>query len=151
MLVDDRPTTINPIAPGGRSICACSANPDSGIAIPRLHLTNGLETAPRLTYASRRGLLGGEHYHAATDDERRIEEMAAGGALKTASMDDFDLRMSEGARPLYEAVKTFIHEEVDPITEEFYRLGEGRAERCSWAPGQLELLDSAKKKAREQH
>src|ERR671913_1200686 len=29
--------------------------------------------------------------------------MAAGGALKTASMDDFDLRMSEGVRPLYDA------------------------------------------------
>ena len=47
----------------------------------------------------------------------------AGGALKTASMDDFDLRMSEGVRPLYEAVKTFIADEVEPITEEFYRLG----------------------------
>ena len=53
----------------------------------------------------------------------------AGGALKAASMDDFDLRMSEGARPLYEAVKAFIRDEVDPITEEFYRLGAGRADR----------------------
>src|SRR5215212_2018123 len=77
--------------------------------------------------------------------------MAAGGALKTASMDDFDLRMSEAVRPLYEAVKTFIREEVDPITEEFYRLGEGRADRWSWAPGQLELLEDAKHKAREQN
>src|SRR3954454_12117484 len=76
--------------------------------------------------------------------------MAAGGALKTASMDDFDLRMSEGVRPLYEAVKTFIQDEVDPITEEFHELGEGRAERWSWAPGQLELLDTVKAKAREQ-
>src|SRR6478609_7156463 len=76
--------------------------------------------------------------------------MAAGGALKTASMDDFDLRMSEGVRPLYEAVKTFIREEVDPITKEFHHLGEGRADRWSWAPGQLELLDGAKRKAREQ-
>src|SRR5256885_16041331 len=74
--------------------------------------------------------------------------MAAGGALKTASMDDFDLRMSEGARPLYEAVQTFIRDEVDPITEEFHRLGEGRAERWSWAPGQLELLQVAKDKAK---
>jgi acyl-CoA dehydrogenase len=77
--------------------------------------------------------------------------MAAGGALKTASMDDFDLRMSEGVRPLYDAVKTFIREEVDPITEEFHRLGEGRADRWSWAPGQLELLEGAKNKAREQN
>jgi acyl-CoA dehydrogenase len=73
-----------------------------------------------------------------------------GGALKTASMDDFDLRMSEEVRPLYEAVVAFIRDEVDPITEEFYRLGEGRAERWSWAPGQLELLEGAKAKAREQ-
>ncbi|MDH5520313.1 MAG: acyl-CoA dehydrogenase family protein, partial [Acidimicrobiia bacterium] len=73
-----------------------------------------------------------------------------GGALKSASMDDFDLRMSEGVRPLYEAVKTFIRDEVDPITEEFHRLGEGREDRWSWAPGQLELLEGAKNKAREQ-
>ena len=73
-----------------------------------------------------------------------------GGALKMASMDDLDLRMSEGVRPLYEAVTAFIRDEVDPITEEFYRLGEGRAERWSWAPGQLELLETAKAKAREQ-
>src|SRR5260221_11476687 len=77
--------------------------------------------------------------------------MAASGALKTASMDDFDLRMSEGVRPLYDAVKAFIQEEVDPISEEFHRLGEGRAERWSWAPGQLELLEGAKTKAREQN
>ncbi|MBI4882933.1 MAG: acyl-CoA dehydrogenase family protein [Actinobacteria bacterium] len=56
--------------------------------------------------------------------------------------------MSEKARPLYEAVKAFIVDEVDPITEEFYRLGEGRADRWSWAPGQLELLETAKVKAR---
>ncbi|MFM7045760.1 MAG: acyl-CoA dehydrogenase family protein [Ilumatobacteraceae bacterium] len=72
----------------------------------------------------------------------------AGGALKTASMDDFDLRMSEKVRPLYDAVKAFIRDEVDPITEEFHRLGEGRADRWSWAPGQLELLEQAKSRAR---
>ena len=73
-----------------------------------------------------------------------------GGALRMASMDDLDLRMSEGVRPLYEAVKKFIREEVDPISEEFYRLGANRADRWSWAPGQLELLETAKAKAREQ-
>ncbi|MEZ5251945.1 MAG: hypothetical protein R2713_22895 [Ilumatobacteraceae bacterium] len=31
----------------------------------------------------------------------------------------------------------------------FYRLGENRSDRWSWAPGQLELLDGAKAKARE--
>ncbi len=72
-----------------------------------------------------------------------------GGALKMASMDDLDLRMSESVRPLYEGVIAFIRDEVDPITEEFFRLGADRAERWSWAPGQLELLDAAKAKARE--
>lgn len=71
-----------------------------------------------------------------------------GGALKSASMDDFDLRMSTKVAPLYEAVKAFIRDEVEPITEEFYRLGEHRTERWSWAPGQLELLDGAKSKAK---
>ncbi|WP_420445686.1 acyl-CoA dehydrogenase family protein [Candidatus Poriferisodalis sp.] len=65
-------------------------------------------------------------------------------------MDDFDLRMSTSVEPLYEAVKTFIREEVDPITEEFHRLGENRPERWSWGAGQLELLEVAKTKAREQ-
>lgn len=74
----------------------------------------------------------------------------AGGALRAASMDDFDLRMSEKARPLYEAVKAFIRDEVDPITDEFYRLGADRADRWSWAPGQLELLEKAKVSARAQ-
>ncbi len=72
-----------------------------------------------------------------------------GGALTMANMDDLDLRMSEGVRPLYDAVLAFIRDEVEPITEEFYRLGAGRADRWSWAPGQLELLDGAKARARE--
>ena len=84
-------------------------------------------------------------------DELTMEGMLmVGGALKMASMDDLDLRMSEGVRPLYEAVKAFIRDEVDPITEEFYRLGANREDRWSWAPGQLELLETAKAKARAQ-
>ena len=49
-----------------------------------------------------------------------------------------DLRMSKEAQPLFDAVKRHIAENVDPVTEEFFRLGEGRADRWSWAPGQLE-------------
>ncbi len=60
-----------------------------------------------------------------------------------------NLAMSEEAVPLLEAVKKHIVDNVDPITEEFHRLGEGRADRWSWAPGQLELLDGAKAKAKE--
>ncbi len=60
----------------------------------------------------------------------------------------FDLRMSKDAKPLYEKVKAFIKEEVEPITLEFHQLGVNRTERWSWAPGQLELLDSVKAKAK---
>jgi acyl-CoA dehydrogenase len=60
-----------------------------------------------------------------------------------------NLAMSEDARPLLDALAKHIRENVDPITEEFHRLGEGRAERFSHAPGQLELLETAKNKARE--
>ncbi|MEP4981412.1 acyl-CoA dehydrogenase family protein [Ascidiaceihabitans sp.] len=60
-----------------------------------------------------------------------------------------NLEMSEKAKPLLAAVIKHIRENVDPITEEFHRLGEGRADRWSYAPGQLELLETAKQKARE--
>ena len=60
----------------------------------------------------------------------------------------YDLRMSEGVRPLYEAVKTFIREEVQPMSEEFFKLGEQRDDRWSYAPGQLELLEGVKDKAK---
>src|SRR5215475_14800363 len=59
-----------------------------------------------------------------------------------------NLGMSKEARPLFDAVKRHIEENVAPIAEEFYRLGEGRADRWSWAPGQLELLEGAKNKAK---
>ena len=59
-----------------------------------------------------------------------------------------NLGMSKAARPLFDAVKKHIADNVAPISDEFYRLGEGRAERWSWAPGQLELLQTAKDKAK---
>jgi acyl-CoA dehydrogenase len=59
-----------------------------------------------------------------------------------------NLGMSKEARPLFDAVKRHIAENVAPIADEFYRLGEGRSERWSWAPGQLELLQTAKDKAK---
>jgi len=54
--------------------------------------------------------------------------------------------MTDKAKPLLTQVINHIRDNVDPITEEFYRLGEDRADRWSYAPGQLELLDSAKQK-----
>ena len=65
-----------------------------------------------------------------------------------STVDMFDLRMSESVRPLYDAVKKFIAEEVEPITAEYFRLGEGRAERWGYGEGQLELLETVKAKAK---
>ena len=61
----------------------------------------------------------------------------------------YDLTMSAEAEPLLAAVQKHIAENVEPITEEFFALGEGREDRWSWAPGQLELLEGAKNKAKE--
>ena len=60
-----------------------------------------------------------------------------------------NLAMSKESQPLFDAVKAHIEENVAPIIEEFFRLGEGRKERWSWAPGQLELLEKAKDKAKK--
>jgi acyl-CoA dehydrogenase len=62
----------------------------------------------------------------------------------------YDLRMSEGVRPLYDAVKKFIVTEVEPITAEFHRLGVGRSQHWGYGDGQLELLQTVKDKAKEQ-
>jgi len=66
-----------------------------------------------------------------------------------STVDMYDLRMSEKVRPLYDAVKKFIKDEVEPMSAEFFRLGEDRADRWSYAPGQLELLQTVKDKAKE--
>ena len=64
--------------------------------------------------------------------------------------DMYDLRMSERVRPLYDSVKKFIYTEVEPITAEFFRLGQGRADHWGYGEGQLELLQTVKDKAKEQ-
>ncbi|WP_175406840.1 acyl-CoA dehydrogenase family protein [Brevibacterium sp. CS2] len=61
-----------------------------------------------------------------------------------------DLRMSEDALPLLNHVKRFIKDTVDPMYAEFVKLGEGHADRWSFAPGQLEVLQKAKDKAKEE-
>ena len=65
-----------------------------------------------------------------------------------ATDEALNLSMSEHAVPLFEAVKAFIANEIEPITEEYYRLGEGRAERWGYGEGQLELLEGVKAKAK---
>ena len=63
--------------------------------------------------------------------------------------DLFELSMSDEAQPLLDAVKKHSHENVDPISEEFYALEHGKEDRWSWHPRQLELLDGAKQKAKD--
>lgn len=60
-----------------------------------------------------------------------------------------DLRMSEHVRPLYENVRRFIRETVDPMAVEFARLGAGRRDPWTFAPGQLDVLEKAKARAKE--
>ena len=67
------------------------------------------------------------------------------GNLDPASL---DLAMSSQARPLYDRVVEFVAAEVEPVTATFFRLGEGRAERWGYGPGQLELLDGLKARAK---
>ena len=73
----------------------------------------------------------------------------AQSSFKLNPMDELnDLRMSEKAMPLLEHVKRFIKETVQPMSEEFHRLGEGKTDIWSYAPGQLEVLEVAKDKAK---
>ncbi|MDH3707157.1 MAG: acyl-CoA dehydrogenase family protein, partial [Acidimicrobiia bacterium] len=62
--------------------------------------------------------------------------------------DIYNLAMSDRAKPLYDKVCGFIADVVEPNTEEFYRLGENRAERWGYGDGQLELLDEMKAQAK---
>ena len=60
-----------------------------------------------------------------------------------------NLEMSDKAKPLLAAVIKHIRENVDPITEEYFEAGEGREDRWSHTPRQMELLEGAKQKARD--
>ncbi len=64
--------------------------------------------------------------------------------------DIYNLAMSAEAKPLYDKVCAFIADVVDPATPEFFRLGEGRADRWGYGEGQLELLDDLKAQAKGQ-
>ena len=80
------------------------------------------------------------------DDAPMSKTAAAFGLNPTDDL--HDLRMSEAAMPLLEHVKAFIKETVNPMSVEFHRLGEGKTDRWSYAPGQLEVLEVAKNKAK---
>jgi len=49
-------------------------------------------------------------------------------AALESTVDMYDLRMSEEVRPLYEKVKAFIAEEVQPMSEKFFELGATRVD-----------------------
>ena len=59
-----------------------------------------------------------------------------------------DLRMSAKGRPLYEHVCKFIAETVEPASVEYLRLAESKTDRWGFAPGQLDVLEKAKDKAK---
>jgi acyl-CoA dehydrogenase len=69
--------------------------------------------------------------------------------MSDLDQDLFNLAMSAKARPLMDAVKSHIKENVEPIIEEFNELDGQKEDRWSWHPRQLELLDGAKNKAKE--
>ncbi len=64
--------------------------------------------------------------------------------------DLFDLRMSDDARPLYDHVKKFIAEVVDPMSVKFHEFDKDKTDIWSYAPGQLDVLEEAKDEAKKQ-
>mgnify|MGYP006222626675 FL=1 len=60
----------------------------------------------------------------------------------------FELSMSDKAIPLLELIKKHCEENVKPIQEEFFALQNGKEDRWTWDPRQLELLEGAKDKAK---
>ncbi|HEY9218187.1 MAG TPA: acyl-CoA dehydrogenase family protein [Phenylobacterium sp.] len=79
--------------------------------------------------------------------ERPAERAASSFALNP--QDELnDLRMSDKVQPLYNKVRDFIRDVVQPMSAEFQRLGEGKTDPWSYAPGQLEVLEAAKDKAK---
>ena len=61
-----------------------------------------------------------------------------------------NLAMSEAARPLLDKVIAHVRDHCDPAYEEFERLGRERRERFSYAPGQLEILEELKNRAKKE-
>ncbi len=61
----------------------------------------------------------------------------------------FDLQMSPGAQPLFEAVQAHLKNHVEPIEPRFYELGRQRPGPWEWHPEQLELLEGAKQAAKD--
>lgn len=69
--------------------------------------------------------------------------------MSDTPMEMNNLEMSDKAKPLLAAVIKHIRENVDPIIEEYFAAGEGREDRWSHTPRQIELIEGAKQKARD--
>ncbi len=62
-----------------------------------------------------------------------------------------DLRMSDKAMPLYEHVKRFIKQTVEPMSEKYHAVREAyKGDPWEYAPGQLDLLQGAKDQAKKE-
>lgn len=61
----------------------------------------------------------------------------------------FNLAMSDKARPLFNKVLKHLEENVAPWQDEFEALNDTKEDPWSWHPRQLELLEAAKDKAKE--
>lgn len=59
-----------------------------------------------------------------------------------------NLAMSEAARPLLEKVVKHIRDNCDPALAEYEELGRNREERFAFAPGQLDIIEDLKSKAK---
>ncbi|SIS91235.1 acyl-CoA dehydrogenase family protein [Paracoccus saliphilus] len=59
-----------------------------------------------------------------------------------------NLAMSEAARPLLEKVVGHIRDNCDPALAEYEELGRNREERFAFAPGQIEIIEDLKAKAK---
>ncbi len=59
-----------------------------------------------------------------------------------------NLAMSEGARPLLEKVVKHIRENCDPAWKEYEALDANKPSRFEYAPGQLDIIEALKDKAR---
>ena len=64
-----------------------------------------------------------------------------------SSPDDFDLRMSEEARPFYEQVVDFLERVVDPMQKQFFKEADPM-NRWGYTERQLDLLEGAKDQAK---
>jgi acyl-CoA dehydrogenase len=87
----------------------------------------------------------------AASKSAKSTKSTAGSGFGTNPSDELnDLRMSEKAMPLYEHVKRFVRDVVDPMSVKFHALGEGRPDPWQYAPGQLETLEVAKNQAKKE-